>query len=565
MPEKLTTNLSKEVENIRFLESVSDKPEAFLVAQNQLLYNRDLSHFYRAESINPIGLPSSTDDFYQLGGEKTEAISAKPPRVLNLGSGSESTRRLPAINVDLSLKGKPDVVADASHLPFKPGVFSVIRASHVLEHVDQKNIPTTLTEWGRALHQNGELQLAVPDANITFEEIIEGKTPKESPAFSIEESTAPLAQIYGLGYENEKTDKRWLHKIIFSYSLLEFFLHQAGFAKVKKRTQHDDLAYNAGVDDDSQNHYSLLISAARESIPHSITSQLPEKQFRQKSQKFIEKNPDIPPVTFVIPTYNEERNIRHFLSSLETAENQIGAKREFIFVVNGCTDNTEKIITDYIPESFLDIKLVSSDKGVVKAFYQGITSRSYHGFVGKLDADSLLHPHALDLMHMFLVDNQEVRATYAEPTPIDSQFPCNEAEHFPFIRSKRLYIHGRASLYRLNPFEDLPSGKILDSMQVEDMFLSFFYAYFYGIDSIVQTPHALVYSKTVKNVDDLVRQISRGKSEKQRVFDFYPPFQILDRLMEREIYPSQYRQIMENAAQQANSEVKEWTQLQSTK
>jgi len=556
--------VEKEVGKIRLLSSIINRPELFLYAQNMLLYGGS-TQFYQETDINPLGLPSETDNFYHREEHDLPHITGLLPRILNIGSGSESSRKLAAINIDISPKGKPDVIANAQHLPFRNNAFSVVRASHVLEHIPQNQLGETLNEWKRVLHNDGELQIAVPDADITFQEIIGGTTPKGKPAFSLTESTAPLAQIYGLGYDNPGTDKRWLHKIIFSYALLDFYLKGVNFAQVSRRTHQEDLAYHCGVDDDSQNHYTLLASARNERFPHEVSGPLTERAFNEECQKFKERCHIIPAALFVIPVHNEERSLPHFLTSLEYSSNLIGAQREFIFVVNGCTDNSEEIIRQYISGSFLDMKLTSSEKGIVKAFRTGIEARNIQGFVGKLDADTLLHPHSLDLMSMFLVEHSNVQVTYSEPMPIDSQFPYNEAEHNPIIRSKRLYLHGRTSLYREDPFATITNQDILHTIQVEDMFLSFYFAYFYGLESIAKTPHALVYSKTVKNLDDLVTQIARSASEMARIFDAYPSFKILEKLLEREIYPSQYKQIVEEAKRQTPETINEWTQLKSTK
>lgn len=523
------------------------------------------TQFHRQSDVNPLGLPSETDEFYRREEHKLPQITGLLPRILNIGSGPEPSRKLSAINIDVAPEGKPDVVADAQHLPFKNNAFSVVRASHVLEHIPQNQLEETLNEWKRVLHEDGELQIAVPDADITFQEIIKGTTPKGKSAFSLTESTAPLAQIYGLGYDNPNTDKRWLHKIIFSYALLEFYLKGVEFAQISRRTHQEDLAYHCGVDDDSQNHYTLLVSARNERFPHDVDEPLTEKAFREKCQKFTEKGQSPISATFVIPVHNEERSLPHFLTSLEYASNLIGAQREFIFVVNGCTDRSEEIIRRHISGSLLNMRLMSSEKGIVKAFRAGIEARDIQGFVGKLDADTLLHPHSLDLISMFLVEHPDVRATYAEPTPIDSQFPYNEAEHNPIIRSKRLYLHGRTSLYKDNPFATVTNQDILQTIQVEDIFLSFFFAYFYGLGSIARTPHAFVYSKTVKNLDDLVTQIARSSSEMARIFEAYPPFKLLEKLLEREIYPSPYKQIVEEAKSQTPESLNEWAQLKSTK
>ncbi len=557
--------VQEEVEKISFLKEVTGKPEVFLFAQNELLFDRDLSHLQHEGDINAKGLPAATDEFYQREAPVRVKITTHPPAVLNLGSGAEEARKLDAINVDSSEDGKPEVVADVQSLPFDDGSFTVVRASHVLEHISQDQILPTLLEWKRILHENGALHIAVPDADITFQEIIDGKTPKGADAYSLTESTAPLAQIYGLGYDDPNTDKRWGHKIIFSYALLEHYLKAAGFTHVERRTKEEDLAYYCGVDDDSQNHYSLLVSASREKLPQTVDAPLPERAFREKCKDFCEAHPEVPPASFVIPVHNEAKNLRHFLAFLENAENQIGAKREFVFAVNGCTDNSEQIIREYLEGSYLNGRVITSEKGIVPAFKAGIRDRKLDGFVGKLDADTVLHPHALDLMQMFLVEHEDVQVTYAEPTPLDAQGDYNQAEHNPIMRSKRLYYHGRTSLYRSNPMEKLINHETPQELKAEDIYLSFFYAYFHGLNAMAKAPHALVYSKTVQNFGDFVAQTSRSKSEVRRVYAAYPPFQLLEQVLEREIYSRQYRSITQTAAEQATTNVDEWTRLRSTK
>lgn len=52
--------------------------------------------------------------------------------ILDVGSGF---RPKGTVNVDLSPKYKPTVVADGRYLPFKPSVFDGVYLSHILEHV----------------------------------------------------------------------------------------------------------------------------------------------------------------------------------------------------------------------------------------------------------------------------------------------------------------------------------------------------------------------------------------------------------------------------------------------
>lgn len=557
--------IQEEVGKIRLLQGLVTDPEQFLAAQNELLYDRDLSHLRQDGDLDERGLPMDAADTYQPGRNVVPRVSERLPRVLNIGAGPEESQKMPAINIDISPHGKPEVMADAQHLPFASGSFSVVRASHVLEHIPQDQIVPTLLEWKRVLHQDGVLNIAVPDAEVTFQEIVDGQTPKGAPAYSLEGSTPPLAQIYGLGYEDPNTDERWKRTVIFSYPLLEHFLKEAGFTNIEKRTAEDDLAYHSGIDDDSQNHYTLLVSATDERTPHTVDAPMPERAFREKCQTFNEKYPDAEPATFIVPVHNEENNLAHFLTFLESASHRIEAPREFVFVINGCTDKSEEILRHYLGQTHLDARVVTSDKGIMVAFQKGIEERKYKGPVGKLDADTILHPHALDLMQMFLAESPEVGVTYSEPLPLNAKTEFNAVDYTPELRSRRLFHHGRASLYREDPFDQLADRELPKALRAEDYFLSFYFTYFRGLGSMVRTPHAMVYGKSVQNFDDLATQVARTGAEIDRVTQVFPPFNILRKLLRREIFSPEYKKLVADAEQVEIDTTGEYARLSSTK
>jgi len=58
-------------------------------------------------------------------------------KVLDIGSGGSSYDKFfpNRLSMDIDLNRKPDIVADAHHLPFKDGEFEVILSTETLEHV----------------------------------------------------------------------------------------------------------------------------------------------------------------------------------------------------------------------------------------------------------------------------------------------------------------------------------------------------------------------------------------------------------------------------------------------
>lgn len=311
----------------------------------------------------------------------------------------------------------------------------------------------------------------------------------------------------------------------------------------------------------------MLVSARNTREVHQVELPLTEEEFYQQCEEFVRKY-HAPPTSFIIPVYNEERNLPHFMASLEHTTNRINSPREFIFVLNGCTDNSGEIIRRYMKGSRLKMKLIEcSQRGIVPAFVAGIANRDMQGYVGKIDADILLHPHTLDLLIMDLTQNPQSYVTYAEPFPIDSVCVYNQVEHNPPLRSRRLYIHGRTSLYRDDPFSLLTDRTPLEKIQVEDIFLSFFFAYFLGLDSIRRCPHAIIYSKTVKSLEDLAIQTARVSLELERIFNIYPPFRILKELLTREIYSSQYLSLLDGLDLPNDKSLRNdvWPRLSTTK
>ena len=80
---------------------------------------------------------------------------------LNIGSGGKKLEGY--INIDVSTKYKPDVVADICNLPFNDNSVDEIYTDNVLEHVDK--FEKAMKEMHRVLKKSGKLVIIVPYAN----------------------------------------------------------------------------------------------------------------------------------------------------------------------------------------------------------------------------------------------------------------------------------------------------------------------------------------------------------------------------------------------------------------
>jgi len=71
------------------------------------------------------------------------------------------------INIDRDPAVKPDVVADASALPYENDSVDEIYAGHLLEHF--ANNENVLAEWHRVLKVGGKITVTVPDTEKALE------------------------------------------------------------------------------------------------------------------------------------------------------------------------------------------------------------------------------------------------------------------------------------------------------------------------------------------------------------------------------------------------------------
>jgi ubiquinone/menaquinone biosynthesis C-methylase UbiE len=77
---------------------------------------------------------------------------------LDIGAGNKRDEGYLATDIT----GRPDVICDARHLPFRNGAFGKVRMLHILEHIPREDLISTLNECHRVVESEGELELEVP-------------------------------------------------------------------------------------------------------------------------------------------------------------------------------------------------------------------------------------------------------------------------------------------------------------------------------------------------------------------------------------------------------------------
>ncbi len=578
------------------LKDSNDNPEIFMAKQNALIYTRknlinqlDFIDYFKQRNytlqlhsenngylryqilstqahskmqmeplINQSGLPAHSEHFYPSAGHTTQPsaydfkqLSNIPGRILNIASGANPNKKLFAINIDNAPEGEPDYITEVDNLSMFPnGYFTLVRASHILEHFYPHQISMVLKEWTRVLHPTGELHIMVPDSAVVLQEIQTGLTNKGSPSLSLKTTTSTLAQLYGLGYEHEATNSKWRHRILFSKELLQHFLHISGFDYSEILDKAENLASICNIKDDSSNHYSLSIRARRAYMPHPITATPSNDEFHRQIEAFKSRFPLLCnniELSVIVPIKNEEQNLEQFLNSLLQVSNKLNTlnKREYILVLNGCTDGSLVKIQQFVQEyPKFPIKIIESSIGIVNAFKAGIDARSLKGLVAKLDADTVIHPYALELMILKLMTQAELQVTYAEPKPRALRNQNNWTCFKPDARSTRTFIHGRASLYRCSPFELFNFSLIRDAKVVtEDIILSYAFALHYGLESIAPTPGAFVCYKPHSTAIEYQTKIHRTQQELNKIESFFPYFKCFHSILKRKTLniPDEYK------------------------
>jgi len=111
-------------------------------------------------------------------------------------------------------------------------------------------------------------------------------------------------------------------------------------------------------------------------------------------------------LSIIIPAYNEERRIGKTLERyLEYFEHKYGHDCEILVVLNGCRDDTESVVKNYVNQSAI-LKYVNFPEPIGKggAIAKGFVLAQGE-FVAYTDADGSAGPEMIDRLFRFLQEN----------------------------------------------------------------------------------------------------------------------------------------------------------------
>ena len=116
-----------------------------------------------------------------------------------------------------------DFVGDISDLSqFKDNSIEEIYASHVVEHIDQKNIKKTLKGIHRVLKAEGKFYVSVPDLDVLCR-IFSDKNAPFKAKFHV------MRMMFG-----GQIDEFDYHYFGWNFQFMNAFLEEAGFKKIEK-------------------------------------------------------------------------------------------------------------------------------------------------------------------------------------------------------------------------------------------------------------------------------------------------------------------------------------------
>jgi len=227
------------------------------------------------------------------------------------------------------------------------------------------------------------------------------------------------------------------------------------------------------------------------------------KKFKLNSKPYVKKRGLRPLVSVLIPAHNEELGIER---CLDTVRKSTHRKIEIIVVDDASTDNTKKIVRDYIlkhPNRNIRLMFKRKNSGKASALNHALRHGAKGEFIMTLDADSILGKNSITNAIKYF-DDPSVVGVAANVRVMDNFKILGLLQQFEYMvgyRSKKFYslsnsefiIGGVASTYRASTLKQV--GYYDDDIITEDIALSLKIAaqgnrqnrLVYGVDVIAMT------------------------------------------------------------------------------
>jgi predicted SAM-dependent methyltransferase len=189
------------------------------------------------------------------------AIAGQSHLKVNVGSGGEGSAGW--INIDIGRHHRDQTLAwdIRRSLPFADGQVAMIRAEHVVEHLEfREDIPRFFAEARRVLEPGGHLRIVVPDGERWVRAYASGdqrewnalgctRLPDDMPS-----RMSMLNHVFHQGGE---------HQFAWDFETMEYALRRAGFEKIYKRAFGESGVNELASDLERHALYSLYVEAVK--------------------------------------------------------------------------------------------------------------------------------------------------------------------------------------------------------------------------------------------------------------------------------------------------------------
>lgn len=179
--------------------------------------------------------------------------------VLHLGCGDHYLSNPGFINIDGNLFCRKDLWLDITlGLPFPECSIDIIFASHLLEHLSEKQVRKVLNECYRVLKPNGAARFVTPNLRKAIEAYVQG----DLNFFS---NWPDRRKSIGGKFNNDMLC-RDQHRLMFDFSYLQELLADAGFNKWREVTPLESAIFSAeelrAIQwEKAEDHRSLFVEA----------------------------------------------------------------------------------------------------------------------------------------------------------------------------------------------------------------------------------------------------------------------------------------------------------------
>ncbi len=192
--------------------------------------------------------------YWKLQGNKRASTETCRERLLEIGPSENRLEGFETLNI---LPGKEvDYLLDATKpLPFDAGVFDLIYASHIIEHVPWYQVEDVLTEWVRILKPSGKLEIWTPNGLKICRAFVDKEDRGEDrylqdewPRFNEERDVCKWAsgRIFAYGDGTGRTDHPNWHRSLFSPRYLHSLFEKVGLKNIREMKSEEVRGYDHG-------------------------------------------------------------------------------------------------------------------------------------------------------------------------------------------------------------------------------------------------------------------------------------------------------------------------------